>query len=88
MDHATRTAIAGVETELLDECDGAESFCSMLEGWLDQHKHWLRNGLAADLMNGIRDEISDTRAAVQRARERAGDDAVDTIGDAKRSDAA
>lgn len=84
MDHATRTAIAEVEAKLLEECDGAESFCDMLTGWLDQHKHWLRNGYAADLMNGIRDEISDTRAAVQRARESAAEDAVGTIGDAKR----
>ena len=84
MDHATRTAIAGVETKLLDECDGAESFCSMLEGWLDQHKHWLRNELAADLINGIRDEISDTKAAIEKARASAAQDAHDTAGDHKR----
>lgn len=75
---------ARLEQKYLTECDAADDFCDMLKGWLDQHKHWLRNGLAADLMNGIRDEISDTRAAAQRARENAAEDAADTIGDAKR----
>lgn len=88
MDHSTRAAIARTETKALEECDGAESFCDILTGWLDANKHWVRNEYVADLMAGIRDEISDTRAIVQRARERAGEDAIDTVRDARCDNAA
>ena len=77
-------AIERQEQSILSECDGAESFCSMLEGWLEQHKHWLSNGYAADLINQTSDLISDTRAEITKARETSADDAADTVGDAKR----
>lgn len=88
MSFADRRATDRQEQSILSECDGAESFCSMLTTWLEDHKHWMSNGHARDLMNQVSDLISDQRAEIEKDRCSAAQDAADTIGDAKRSAAA
>ena len=75
---------ARLEQKYLTECDAADDFCDMLQGWLDQHKRWMGNGYAADLINQTRDFISETRGQIKKAREDAEQDAHDTAGDHKR----
>lgn len=83
-DHALNEAVAKFTRKFEGSADEAESFCDMLAGWLEQHKHWRSNEHAADLMNGIEDLISDCRHSAQREREDAGQDALDTAREARR----
>jgi len=85
MPYPLTQAIEHQEQSILSQCDEGSSFCDMLQGWLDRHKHWMSNGHARDLMNQVSDLISDQRAEITKERESAVDDAADTVGDAKRS---
>lgn len=83
-DIALNAAVAKLTGKFEGSADEAESFCDMLTGWLEAHKHWRSNPHAADLMDQIADLISDCRYTAQRAREEAGNDALDTAREARR----